>query len=127
MAAKRKKIVTIIIDVILHIVVFFLGLGSYCIWDSGVTSGASKGTAIGALFALIGLGLGFLIVMVVLVASLFLRKTHWYIVTVTLAMTLILGFLVGVIQDLIFITPAEYGERGAIWASGRYGSWRVLK
>lgn len=59
--------------------------------------------------------------------ALWKRKADWCITVAAAFVLMIVGIAVGILQDIVFITPAEYGERGWAWAVGRYGSWRVLR
>lgn len=105
---------------------FLLGLGSYLMLDGG-TGEMAQGNILSTAFTVAAIWLGMIGLSIVALFVLWKRKTDWYVVVAVAFLVLIIGAAIGILQDLIFINPAEYGERGWAWAAGKYGAWRVLK
>lgn len=105
---------------------FLLGLGSYLMLDGG-TGEMAQGNVLSTAFTVAAIWLGMIGISIVALFALWKRKTDWYVVVAVAFLVLIIGATIGILQDLIFINPAEYGERGWAWAAGKYGAWRVLK
>ena len=105
---------------------FLLGLETYFVFDGG-TGGTTQGQIISIAFSASIFWLGTILLSAIALFVLWKKKADWYIAVAVAPCALILGIAIGISQDLVLITPAEYGERGWAWAVGKYGAWRVLK
>lgn len=105
---------------------FLLGLWAYIIFDGG-TGATTQGVVFSIAFAALLIWFGVIFLSVIAVFVLWLKKSDWYIPIAVAICAVFLGVLIGILQDVLFMTPAEYGERGWAWAAGKYGAWRALK
>jgi hypothetical protein len=111
--SMKEKIVFVIVS----FVIFFLGVGSYQLLDS--VGGGSKGMVALMFFFIVLFGVMMCITVLVFIMR---RRMFWKFIPLFVA-----GVLIGCVFDRVFITPAEYGERGWAWAVAKYGAWRVLR
>lgn len=104
---------------IAHLVMVVIGYCAYApigyVGVTGSPAGSILSVYLGIFIFLFGL-------CIAIVAGIVGRGLYW-----TLVLSLFGGVALGLVVDLLFITPHEYGERGWAWAAGRYGAWRVLE
>ena len=105
--------------IIAHAFMLFIGFCAYTPVGHIGVSGSPAGSTLSVYMSLFIFMFGLVFAIVVGIVG---RGLYW-----TLIFSLVGGAAIGLCVDLIFITPAEYGERGWARAVGRYGAWRVLK